>query len=111
MVNIVSNAIKFSEMHAQILITVSKNIDQTIRVTVKDNGEGIPKDQISNLFRLDFASTRKGTAGELGTGFGIPIAKTIVEKFGGRLSVESKCKDEYPEDHGSSFHIDLRRAA
>ncbi len=109
--NIMSNAIKFSEKNSLITIKLIKTKKHSIRVTIKDSGIGIPEKDIGNIFRLEKHSSRSGTLGEAGTGFGIPIAKTFVEKFGGEISVESKCKEDFPYDHGSSFHIDLRRAA
>ena len=109
--NIMSNAIKFSEKNSLITIKLVKTKKHSIRVTIKDSGIGIPKAHMDNIFKLEKHSSRSGTLGEAGTGFGIPIAKTFVEKFGGKISVESKCKEDFPYDHGSSFHIDLRRAA
>ncbi len=106
-----SNAIKFSEKNSLITIKLVKTKKHSIRVTIKDSGIGIPKAHMDNIFKLEKHSSRSGTLGEAGTGFGIPIAKTFVEKFGGKISVESKCKEDFPYDHGSSFHIDLRRAA
>lgn len=109
--NIMSNAIKFSEENSLITISLRKTKDQSIRVTIKDSGIGIPENDIDNIFRLEKYSSRSGTSGESGTGFGIPIAKSFIEKYGGKLSVESKCKEKYPNNHGSAFHIDLRKAA
>ena len=87
--NIMSNAIKFSEQNSTIEIHLRLNEKSQIRVTIKDRGIGIPKEQLAKVFSLVSNNSRTGTAGEKGTGFGMPIAKTFVEKYGGHLSVES----------------------
>jgi PAS domain S-box-containing protein len=89
LVNLISNAIKFSEPHTR--VTVSAGLDgPEIWVKVTDQGSGIPREQLSQIFekfhRVDNASTRKTG----GTGLGLAICRAIVEEHGGRIWVESE---------------------
>lgn len=87
--NIISNAIKFSPDNGEISITVYPVTQDTYKLEVKDNGIGIPKILIGHLFDINKKTTRPGTAGETGTGFGMHIMKSFVEMYGGELIVES----------------------
>lgn len=89
LVNLVSNAIKYTPDGGLVEIFAGK-IYNEIYIKVKDNGIGIPKDDIGRIFerfyRVDKARTRK--AG--GTGLGLAIAKEIVEAHGGRITIQSE---------------------
>lgn len=102
MINLVNNAIKFTEK-GQIAIHVAKKDDANILITVKDTGIGIPPDKLEVIFQeftqVDTSSTRK--AG--GTGLGLPISRRLVEMHGGRLWAEST---GVPGD-GSTFFVEL----
>lgn len=87
--NILSNAIKFSPNGSNIVISCWSDNESTY-VTVEDSGIGIPHDILSNIFKANVKTTRKGLNGEKGTGFGMPLAKTYMEKYGGEIIVDSK---------------------
>ena len=87
--NVVSNAIKFSPESGSISIKISKSKDAKIEVRIKDEGEGIPVQVLRNLFSWKSVTTRKGTMGEKGTGFGMPAVKAWMKCFNGRLIVKS----------------------
>lgn len=87
--NILSNAIKFSPENSEILITVYPVSHDTYKIEIKDNGIGIPKTMIGHLFDINKKTSRPGTAGESGTGFGMHIMKSFVEMYGGEIMVES----------------------
>ena len=72
--------------------------DKTL--TIKDNGIGIPDDQIPKLFNLS-PSTSRGTNNETGTGLGLMIVKSFIEMNHGVIEVESKV------GKGSIFYIKL----
>ncbi len=108
--NLISNAIKFSFNHSTIEVC-AKLEKQTIHVSVKDQGIGMSREHLSTVFDPHSQTTRSGTNGELGTGFGMPLVKTYVEKFGGHIQVESTSIDTDTEEHGSSFHIYLKSAS
>src|SRR5690606_31651961 len=92
--NIISNAIKFSPNGSHLNITVypvSKNI---VKLEFKDNGIGIPDSILTGLFNLKKKTSRSGTNGESGTGFGMHIMKSFVEMYGGSVKVESKVSND-----------------
>ncbi|MCB0391403.1 MAG: HAMP domain-containing histidine kinase [Bdellovibrionales bacterium] len=86
--NLLSNAIKFSNPNSEINIHAYSEGHDTF-LKIKDQGVGIPKEVFDSLFEWDKKSQRKGTSGELGTGFGLPIVKQIVEIYGGTIAVVS----------------------
>jgi signal transduction histidine kinase len=108
--NLISNAIKFSPKNSTIEI-VARVDNQLVRLEVIDRGIGIPDNIRLNLFNEKQATNRKGTDGEKGTGFGLPIVKSSLELMKGNISVSSKSIDEYPENHGSKFTVELLVAA
>ena len=87
-VNIISNAIKYSTMNGKLLITLKKDESEHIIIRIKDNGVGISKEDLDNIF-LRFYQADK-TRNSNGTGLGLSIAKKIVELHGVKISVESE---------------------
>lgn len=105
--NLVSNAIKFSHPNSEIRIQLFQ-IDDRVLIKVKDSGVGIPSEMIPKIFSTNEKTSRQGTAGENGTGFGMPVVKTFVEIYGGTISVES---NESGPTKGTTFILDLKSAA
>jgi signal transduction histidine kinase len=100
--NLLSNAIKFSAVGSVIDVVVTR-AQNMMRIELRDQGIGIPKDLIPHIFD-DFRSTsRPGTEGESGTGFGLPLARHIVEAFGGSLQVESRTAEDQRQNSGTTF--------
>lgn|GEM_PF-2461625 len=100
--NLVSNAIKFTRDGGQIEIIGKINSDANhYLVAVKDSGVGIPPDKVQKLFRIDTASSTKGTHNESGTGLGLLLCKEYVEKHNGKIWVESEL------DIGTTFYFTL----
>lgn len=98
--NLLSNAIKFSHQGNQ--VTVEANQDnKEIILSVSDNGIGMDETLISNLFRLDKNTRRKGTAKEPSSGLGLILCKEFIERQGGRIWVESV------EGKGTSVYISI----
>jgi len=58
-------------------------------ISITDTGIGMTEEEISSLFRLDSAQSRRGTAGEQGSGLGLIVCKELLEKHGSVLHVES----------------------
>ncbi len=108
--NLLSNAIKFSKSEDTITISIEILDDDRIVVRVKDQGIGIPKTLIMNLFSHNAKTSRKGTAGEKGTGLGLPLARRYVRKFGGDIEVQSQALEEFPADHWTQFTVILKKA-
>ena len=108
--NLISNAIKFSEPNTSIIVK-AEAYKGKVQVQIKDFGIGMPENIVKNLFKQDKRTSRPGTQGEKGTGFGMPIAKVYMEKYGGSLQVVSKEKMEETQgkttddDHGTEFTL------
>jgi two-component system sensor histidine kinase/response regulator len=96
--NLLSNAVKFSPTGGKIRIGAEKK-EGDLEITIADSGKGIAADQLDALFRLGENKTTFGTAGEKGTGLGLPLSREMVEKNGGRIWVESTL------GQGSVFHF------
>jgi CheY-like chemotaxis protein len=86
--NLVTNAIKFTR--AGDTITIFSPVDNPGAIAVKDTGVGIPPHIIPDLFHHEIKTTTTGTAGEQGTGLGLPFCKDIMDAHGGSLTVESE---------------------
>ncbi len=86
--NLVSNALRYSPEGGKIVISW-KHKNKQIRLSVSDEGVGIPPDQIARLaerfYRVDKARSRSTG----GTGLGLAIVKHILQRHGGRLQIES----------------------
>jgi PAS domain S-box-containing protein len=102
MINLVNNAIKFTET-GNISLKLTTIPGARVLITVKDTGIGIPPDKLEAIFQeftqVDSSSTRK--AG--GTGLGLPISRKLVEMHGGRLWAESNGVS----GEGSTFFVEL----
>ncbi|HEY4299389.1 MAG TPA: hybrid sensor histidine kinase/response regulator [Candidatus Didemnitutus sp.] len=107
--NVLSNAIKFSHPGGTIEIT-SQTGDGEIRLGIRDHGIGMPADVLAHLFDFTKSHSRKGTAGEKGTGYGMPLMRKFVALFGGRVEVVSRDVADHPVDHGTEFTIRLKLA-
>jgi signal transduction histidine kinase len=55
-------------------------------------------------------TSRPGTKGESGTGFGMPLIQKFMRAYGGDIHVESKSKDEHPDDSGTSIYLEFKRS-
>lgn len=108
--NLLSNAIKFSPEGGRIDLSYEATSRYEVTVVIRDYGVGIPPKLQERMFDPLAQTTRKGTAGEVGSGFGLPITKNCVEILGGRLLITSRTETEYPQDHGTRASIILRRA-
>jgi signal transduction histidine kinase len=102
--NLVSNAIKFSSSDSNIYIVLSDN-DEHVRVTVQDEGPGIPTEELPKLFRKYQKLSTRPTAGEQSIGLGLSIVKKYVEVMKGRVWCESQV------GVGSKFIVEFRKEA
>jgi two-component system sensor histidine kinase/response regulator len=98
--NLISNAIKYSHNNTNIEINTTLQNSKII-VTVKDQGQGIPKHEQSGVFVPFNKTSVKGTNGEKGTGLGLTIAKKVIESHGGEIWLRSEV------GIGSSFCFSL----
>jgi two-component system CheB/CheR fusion protein len=94
--NLISNAIKFRSSQRDLLITItSKSVEDFVLLSVHDNGLGIPKAQIGDVFSM-YKRIYQNIDGQ---GLGLYLIKKIVDASGGKVIVESEV------DKGSNFKI------
>ncbi|HJV20766.1 MAG TPA: tetratricopeptide repeat-containing sensor histidine kinase [Sediminibacterium sp.] len=98
--NLITNAVKFSPKGASITFSIEQT-DHLLRLSVSDQGIGIPKEMQSQVFELNTSAKRKGTDGEKSYGLGLYICKQIVTAHGGKIWMESEV------DEGTTFFIEL----
>lgn len=90
--NIISNAIKYTQECGEIKINVMDNMD-CISIEVSDNGIGIPENDQKRIFER-FYRVEKGRSRDLGgTGLGLSIAKQIIEAHNGEIILESRFEE------------------
>jgi signal transduction histidine kinase len=87
--NLITNALKYSVSNAEIILSM-RVIDEEAVVSVIDQGQGIPKNDINKLFKMFGKANVRPTADEKSTGLGLVICKHIVGEHGGRIWVESE---------------------
>ena len=98
--NLITNSIKFSRAGGSVIVSASNN-GNMVQVSVTDTGVGMSEDQAKKVFYLDHKTSTTGTAGEEGTGLGIPLCKEMLERNKGEIWVESIIGE------GSMFHFTL----
>lgn len=102
--NLISNALKFTPTGGRVEISAATQAgakDTMVQITVRDTGIGIEPDRTDKIFALDQKTSTSGTAGEHGTGLGLPLCKEMVEMNGGRIWFESATGE------GARFHFTL----
>jgi two-component system, cell cycle sensor histidine kinase PleC len=88
LLNLVSNAVKFTDPSGTISIRFYRNDSDCVVLEVADNGCGIAAEDIGKL-TVAFAHSRRGSGGEAGTGLGLSIVAKLVELHGGTLAIDS----------------------
>ncbi|MBA2693583.1 MAG: HAMP domain-containing protein [Rubrobacter sp.] len=87
--NLLDNAVKYSESEARVDITVGEDKKDHI-VRIKDTGMGIPEEDLPHLFERFYRVDKNRSRSTGGSGLGLAISKQIVELHGGRISVASE---------------------
>jgi signal transduction histidine kinase len=87
--NLITNAIKFSKPASRIILRAALS-EGAVAISVTDRGQGIPREEISEMFQYFGRTKVLPTAGEKSTGLGLAIAKRMVEAHGGKIGVESE---------------------
>ncbi len=98
--NLLSNAIKYSPLSSEIVVTLKDQSDSWL-ISVKDQGPGIEKEDVSKLFGTFQKLNSKTTAGEKSSGLGLAICKRLVEAHKGDIGYRDN------EAGGSCFYISL----
>jgi signal transduction histidine kinase len=102
--NLLENAVKYSPAGGAIKVTAMRHRDGAVTFSVEDEGIGIAPDDAERIFQR-FYQVGAGTfsEGHVGLGLGLYIAQEIVERHGGRISVDST------PGRGSTFSVRLPR--
>jgi signal transduction histidine kinase len=96
--NMISNAIKFSHPHSNILIEVAKT-ETLAEFKISDTGIGMEPENVEKLFKIEEHFTRPGTQREKGTGLGLVLCESFVRMNGGDIRLESRV------DEGTTFYF------
>ena len=99
LVNLLSNAFKFTKEYGLIEVSIKKENDCVV-ISVKDNGSGIEEKDLPHIFERFYKAENQEANAE-GTGIGLAFVKELVELHNGKIEVESKVGE------GASFHIYL----
>lgn len=102
LVNLVSNAIKFSEPNSKIVVEAIEN-PTSVRVEVRDTGRGVPDHLKQAVFERFKQVDPADAAKRKGTGLGLAISKAIVERHGGCIGVEDNKSESADGNIGSVF--------
>ncbi|CAM4039232.1 hybrid sensor histidine kinase/response regulator [Pseudoalteromonas byunsanensis] len=97
--NLLGNAVKFSPEKASVFISV-KALDDLVKIEVRDQGVGIPKDELDKIFSK-FVQSSTTNSGAGGTGLGLAICKEFVLLHKGRIYATNN------DDAGATMHIEL----
>lgn len=100
LINLVSNAIKYTREGGQVVIQCKKGT-RNVLITVKDNGMGIPKSARGQVFSKFYRAQNVVRHETSGTGLGLYLVKGLVETLGGKIWFESI------ENKGSTFYVRL----
>jgi len=102
--NLVSNAVKFTPPRGHVTVSCSATGTRAI-VTVRDSGPGIPPEQQDAIFEPFVQLGRNLSSPHEGTGLGLAISRDLARAMGGDVTVESVV------DEGSTFTLSLLRAS
>jgi signal transduction histidine kinase len=100
--NLLSNSVKYTPIGGKVELSVSLADKKNIQIKLRDTGYGIPKKQHSKIFTKLFRADNVREKDTDGTGLGLYIVKSIVEKSGGKIWFESP-----GENHGTVFYVTL----
>jgi len=99
-VNLISNALRFSRERGRITIAVEQS-NGSVRISVTDTGKGIALSELPYIWERFYRADSARSRHDGGTGLGLAIVRSIVEKHGGAVSAESE------PDQGSTFSFTL----
>jgi two-component system, OmpR family, sensor histidine kinase SenX3 len=103
--NLLDNAVKYSDKDVHVSVEVAALDDKRVAVRIADRGIGIPASQLKRVFKRFYRVPGRVMARVKGTGLGLFIVRSVIEKHGGRVFAESEGPGQ-----GSTFTIHLPRA-
>ncbi len=90
LINLVTNAIKYSDKEKTLVEIGLKVVDGCYRISIRDNGSGIAPDKLPSIFKLFYIATDNDRHGKPGTGIGLATVARLLEHMNGRIGVESE---------------------
>ena len=87
--NLVENSIKYGKIGGKTKVSIEEVINNKILINIKDNGEGVEKQNIPRLFERFYRVDKSGARSEGGSGLGLAIVKHIIEAHNEKIFVES----------------------
>lgn len=102
--NLIENAVKYSSQQPSIIVDVATPNVDTVMLRVRDNGVGIPQDELKRIFKRFYRVQSHATGQVKGTGLGLFIVRSIARRHGGEAFAESE-----GEGRGSTFTLRLPR--
>lgn len=103
--NLLDNAVKYSDKNVHLSVEVAAIDPKRVAVRIADKGIGIPAAQLKRIFKRFYRVPGRVMARVKGTGLGLFIVRSVIEKHGGRVFAESEGPGQ-----GSTFTIQLPRA-
>ena len=105
MINLIDNAIKYSETGKKVEVVMTQDDDDEVRIEVKDQGYGIPEKDIDRIFERFYRVDKSRSKEKGGTGLGLAIVKHIIYNNRGKITVNSKVGE------GTAFVIHLPKTS
>ena len=105
--NLVSNSLKFSHPGSTVYLT-SKKENGNLKILVRDEGTGFEKTKIANMFDVSKSESCRGTQGESGTGFGMPLLKRYLDVVKGDIDIQTITQEESQTDHGTKVELSFQ---
>ena len=107
-INVLDNAIKYSPDNSEIFVYLQKR-NGFIRIEIKDNGIGIPKEEYHKIFQRFFRGKMNAVSNENGSGIGLFLTRKIIENHNGTITVSSNLGNNKNTNNncGSTFVIQL----
>ncbi len=88
--NLLDNAVKYSTDEPKITVKIRNSNEKMVEIFFKDNGVGLERTEVKRIFKRFYRVPGLSTQEKKGTGLGLPIVKSIIQKHKGRIRAESK---------------------
>lgn len=100
--NLLDNAVKYSFDEPRVSVRIKKTSERKVQIFVKDSGIGLEPSELKRVFKRFYRVSNVSTQEKKGTGLGLFIVRSIIEKHGGKVRADSK-----GESKGTTFIVQL----